>query len=184
MKNNPNPTPTRAFTKPAAKEERLHRMSVKSSTLAIGAATLTALAAGAYLYSSSSSSSSSSAADEPISEEDLMPADECAKLFVMMIQKMKLQLNKLGQMIQQIQASGQQIPQEQLQAWLLSEYEKGVLSTQKEIMDSEDVDEEDWQASTMYHLKNGTSSALTDAVKEFKLMYRQIGGEEEKRPSW
>ena len=80
-------------------------------------------------------------------------------------------------MLQQIQASGQQVSEQQLQMWLLQQYESSVLSNQARIFKDHNLEESDVrEAVDVYYNSSSPNPAVVKSISKFKGLYKSIGG--------
>eukprot|EP00518_Triparma_eleuthera_P003685 CAMPEP_0182464858 /NCGR_PEP_ID=MMETSP1319-20130603/8870_1 /TAXON_ID=172717 /ORGANISM="Bolidomonas pacifica, Strain RCC208" /LENGTH=252 /DNA_ID=CAMNT_0024664527 /DNA_START=167 /DNA_END=922 /DNA_ORIENTATION=- len=136
---------------------------------------LFALASVGLTYALLSSPSSSSSSSNDGDDEPALTPEQCAKMFNELTANLNQHLNKLGSTLQQIQQSQPNIPQSSLQAWLLSEYEKGVSTFTSQLCSASAVSPDDFEDSTMLHLSS-SNDEVTAAVSTFRDLYRKVGG--------
>jgi hypothetical protein len=94
----------------------------------LGVAAATIVVASHIISARSSSSSSPGEVTEATVEASVVVA-----VFRDLNSEMQMNVQKLVQMIQQIQQSGQQIPEAQIQAWVVGEYEKALVGAQEKV---------------------------------------------------
>lgn len=152
-------------------------MAPSSSTVLIGSALVLAAAAAAMQFSGSSSSSREIAEiDED--ESDFITADEVCRIFDRLFLEMQAVLAQLSQQIQQIQMSGQQIPERQLRQLLRGEFERALGIKQKVILEEFDMDEDCLEEATWEFLeKEEEYPKVKKAVERFQKLWENVSGE-------
>ncbi|GMI24622.1 hypothetical protein TrCOL_g7193 [Triparma columacea] len=141
-----------------------------SKSMILGVAAATIVVASHIISARSSSSSSPGEVTEATVEASVVVA-----VFRDLNSEMQMNVQKLVQMIQQIQQSGQQIPEAQIQAWVVGEYEKALVGAQEKIFAKHSVDEDDLSDSVSYYLTSSHPD-VTKAVHQFKQLYKSVGG--------
>jgi hypothetical protein len=122
--------------------------------LAVSALATAVLAA---TYFSLSSKPATSIGD--LSEDDLgCSVDEIVSMFEEMHTSMRACVERLMKMIQQIKAQGMQIPEEQLAAHLVGEYEKELAGVEETVYGKYGVDREDFEEAVSWYMENKVRS--------------------------
>lgn len=163
-------------------------MSPSSSTTLIavaGSALLVAAAAAAPIFLNRSSqqdktTKSSAEIDEidDIDDEDVITPEDVTKIFDALFVHMQGVLSQLGQQIQQIQMSGQQIAEKQLRQILKSEFERALLAQQSKVFEENDVDEDCLEEATWEFLaKPDEYPQVKKSVERFQKLYENVTGE-------
>ena len=110
-------------------------------------------------------------------EECIQPAD-VANVFDDLFLHMQSVLSQLSQQIQQIQMSGQMIPEPQLRQLLKAEFERSLKAKQTEIFEKHDVDEDCLREATWEFLEmEEDHPKVKKSVERFQKLYEQISGE-------
>mmetsp|Transcript_3352 Transcript_3352/g.9597 ORF Transcript_3352/g.9597 Transcript_3352/m.9597 type:complete len:281 (-) Transcript_3352:70-912(-) len=150
-----------------------------SSTVLVGSALVLAAAAAAYQFSSSSASKDAEITDiDEMNEDEFITADEVVKIFDRLFLEMQAVLAQLSQQVQQIQMSGQQIPEKQLRMLLRGEFERALGIKQKVILDEYDMDEECLEEATWEFLeKEEEYPKVKKAVERFQKLWENVSGE-------
>jgi hypothetical protein len=147
-----------------------------SSSVLVGSALVLAAAAAAFQYSLPSKSAGLTEIDEDAA--DFITADEVVKIFDRLFLEMQAVLAQLSQQIQQIQMSGQQIPEKQLRMLLRGEFERALAIKQKVILDEFDMDEDCLEEATWEFLeKEEESPKVKKAVERFQKLWENVSGE-------
>ena len=92
--------------------------------------------------------------DDEMNEEDFITPEEVTKVFDRLFMELQAVFSQLMQQIQQIQMSGQRIPEAQLQALLKAELERALVSRQKMVLDEYDMDYECLEQATWEFLED------------------------------
>lgn len=155
-------------------------MAPSSSTLLLGSALVVAAAAATIQFSSSASSSKSTeiAEIDDMGEGDFITADEVCKIFDRLFLEMQAVLAQLSQQVQQIQMSGQQIPERQLRQLLKGEFERALGVKQKMILEEYDMDEDCLEEATWEFFDNEDEyPKVKKAVVRFQRLWENVSGE-------
>lgn len=155
-------------------------MSTMSSKVLIGSALLVvAAAASNYMTSSSSRLDGSRDLVEIDDEEgDFITADEVVKVFDRLFLEMQAVLAQLSQTVQQIQMSGQVIPEKQLRQLLKSEYERALSVKQKQALEEADMDYDCFEEATWEFLDNEAEyPKVKKSVERFQKLWENVSGE-------
>jgi len=142
---------------------------------AAGSAALLLAARRAYQGISQTTSSESAQAD--VDPSDCIQADDVIAIFDELFAHMQGVLAQLSQQIQQIQMSGQMIPEKQLREILKAEFERGLLAKQAVVFEKHDVDEECLRGATFEMLDNAEQfPKVKRAVERFQVLYENVTG--------
>lgn len=135
-----------------------------------------AAAAAAFQFSSPTKSREITEIDEDVA--DFITADEVVKIFDRLFLEMQAVLAQLSQQIQQIQMSGQQIPEKQLRMLLRGEFERALGIKQKVILEEYDMDEDCLEEATWEFLeKEEENPKVKKAVERFQKLWENVSGE-------
>lgn len=147
------------------------------STVLVGSALVLAAAAAAYQFSSSTSKSTE--LDEIAEDEgDFITADEVVRIFDRLFLEMQAVLAQLSQQVQQIQMSGQHIPEKQLRMLLRGEFERALGIKQNMILQEFDMDEDCLEEATWEFLEKGQEhEKVKKAVERFQKLWENVSGE-------
>lgn len=152
-------------------------MSSSTSSVLFGSAFLIAAAAATALYSSQSSSGDIAEIDD-MNEADFITSDEVTKIFERLFIEMQGVLAQLSQTVQQIQMSGQHIPEQQLRQLLKSEFERALMAKQQQILEEYDMDEDCLEEATWEFLENEEEHPkVKKAVERFQKLWENVSGE-------
>lgn len=147
-------------------------MAPSSSTVLLGSALLVAAAA----YYSSKGNDSREITE--IDDEDFITEADVCKIFDRLFLEMQAVLAQLSQQIQQIQMSGQQIPERQLRGLLKGEFERTLAIKQQQVLDEFDIDESCLEEATWEFLeKEEEFPKVKAAVERFQRLWENISGE-------
>ena len=156
-----------------------------SNALLLAAGGALVVAAGAYFVKSGQSPSSVTSREladlDDIDDHDsgdcITEADVCA-VFDQLFVHMQSVLAQLSQQIQQIQMSGQQIPEAQLRQLLRQEFERALTAAQSQIFEENDMDEDCLQEATWEFLSEPDKyPKAKKAVERFQKLYENVTGE-------
>jgi hypothetical protein len=152
-------------------------MPSSSSSVLLGSALLVAAAAAATTFMKSKPKSREIAEiDED--EGDFISAEEVCKIFDRLFLEMQAVLAQLSHQIQQIQQSGQVIPEKQLRQLLKAEFERALGVKQKEVLEEYDMDEDCLEEATWEFLeKPEEHSKVKKAVERFQKLWENVSGE-------
>lgn len=147
------------------------------STVLVGSALVLAAAAAAYQFSSSTSKSME-LAEIAEDEGDFITADEVVRIFDRLFLEMQAVLAQLSQQVQQIQMSGQHIPEKQLRMLLRGEFERALGIKQNMILQEFDMDEDCLEEATWEFLEKGEENEkVKKAVERFQKLWENVSGE-------
>jgi hypothetical protein len=141
--------------------------------LMAGCSALLVAAAASRLLSSSSSPSSKEYSE---AEVEVITADDVCKIFDRLFMEMQSVLASLSQQVQQIQMSGQHIPEAQLRQILTSEFERALLAKQAKIFQEFDVDA-DCLEEAVWEFMQEQHANVVKSVERFQRLYENISGE-------
>jgi hypothetical protein len=147
-----------------------------SSSVLVGSALVLAAAAAAFQFSSPTKSTALTEIDEDAA--DFITADEVVKIFDRLFLEMQAVLAQLSQQIQQIQMSGQQIPEKQLRMLLRGEFERALGVKQNVILDEYDMDEDCLEEATWEFLEKDVEyPKVKKSVERFQKLWENVSGE-------
>ena len=154
-------------------------MPSSSSTVLLGAGLLVAAAA---LYTSKSRSSSRGITDiddeDEFAEGDFITEDDVVKIFDRLFLEMQGVLATLSQQVQQIQQSGQVIPEKQLRQLLKAEFERALAVKQQQILEDFDLDEDCLEEATWEFIQKGDEHPkVKKTVERFQKLWENVSGE-------
>jgi hypothetical protein len=153
------------------------KMPSSSSTALIGSALLVAAAAATTFYSSKSSTKNIAEIEEN-EDGDFITAEEVCKIFDRLFIEMQAVLAQLSQQVQQIQMSGQVIPEKQLRQLLKGEYERALTMKQQQVFEDFDVDEDCLEEATWEFLEKGEEyPGVKRTVERFQKLWENVSGE-------
>ncbi|KAL7492182.1 hypothetical protein ACHAWT_001375 [Skeletonema menzelii] len=159
-------------------------MPSSTTTLAAVAAGCTLLAYGASRLTSSSKKASTDVAltdldDEILSEEDCISAEDVVAIFDKLFLTMQNVVVQLSQQVQQIQMSGQMIPEAQLRGLLKAEFERALVACQAQVYEENDVDADCLEEATWEFMEEADKyPKVKRAVERFQKLYESISGED------
>lgn len=154
-----------------------------AATVAAVAAGCSILAYGASRLSKSSSSQQSkhdlAELDEIIDEDDCITPDDVVAIFDKLFMVMQQIVLQLSQQVQQIQMSGQVIPEKQLRQLLKGEFDRALLAHQTQVFEEQDVDADCLEEATWEFMENPEDHPkVKRAVERFQKLYESISGED------
>ena len=148
------------------------------STVLVGSAIVLAAAAAAYQFSSSPSTSREITDVDDEDDGDFITADEVVRIFDRLFLEMQAVLAQLSQQVQQIQMSGQHIPEKQLRMLLRGEFERALGIKQSMILQEFDIDEDCLEEATWEFLeKEEENEKVKKAVERFQKLWENVSGE-------
>jgi hypothetical protein len=137
-------------------------------------------AAAAVLFPSSSRSNTSNfieEIDEEPQDEFISERDVC-QIFDRLFVEMQNVLGQIGQQIQQIQMTGQQIPEAQLRQLLRGEFERALVEKQKSVFEANDVDQDCLEEATWEFLDQPEKyPEARKSVERFQKLWENVSGE-------
>eukprot|EP00980_Cylindrotheca_fusiformis_P000714 scaffold168_cov124-Cylindrotheca_fusiformis.AAC.14 len=153
-------------------------MSSSTSAVFVGSALLVAAAAASTLFSSPSSPGTLTDIDDEMDSADFITSEEVTKIFDRLFLEMQGVLAQLSQTVQQIQMSGQVIPEKQLRQLLKTEFERALVAKQKLILEEYDIDEDCMEEATWEFLENEEEHPkVKKAVERFQKLWENVSGE-------
>lgn len=115
--------------------------------------------------------------DVPSEKEFITPEDVC-KVFDTIFMQMQNAVAQLTQYIQQVQMAGKQIPEEQLQMMLKTEFENILSKVQAKVFEEVDVDEDCIEEATWEFMAEPEKyPKVVKAVERFQRLYERISGQ-------
>jgi hypothetical protein len=152
--------------------------SSSSTKLLIGSAALLVAAAAAPYFMNKSSSHGLEEIDEEDEHQDFITEEDVCKVFDRLFMEMQAVLAQLSQTIQQIQMSGQVIPEKQLRQILKAEYERALLVKQKQALEEADMDYDCFEEATWEFLdKEEEHPKVKKSVERFQKLWENVSGE-------
>jgi len=158
-------------------------MSSSTPKILIGSALLLAAAAATSYISSKNSSSESSRElveidDEVLEGEVFITGDDVCKVFDRLFMEMQAVLAQLSHTVQQIQQSGQVIPEQQLRQLLITEYERALTVKTKQALDEADMDDDCFEEATWEFLdQENEYPKVKKSVERFQKLWENVSGE-------
>lgn len=159
-------------------------MSSSTPKILIGSALLLAAAAATSYISSKNSSSDESSRelveidDEVLEGEVFITGDDVCKVFDRLFMEMQAVLAQLSHTVQQIQQSGQVIPEQQLRQLLITEYERALTVKTKQALDEADMDDDCFEEATWEFLdKEDEYPKVKKSVERFQKLWENVSGE-------
>jgi hypothetical protein len=120
----------------------------------------------------------SAEAEEQLSPEECIQPADVVNVFDDLFLHMQSVLAQLSQQIQQIQMSGQMIPEPQLRQLLKAEFERSLTAKQAVIFEKHDVDEDCLREATWEFMeKEEEYPKVKKVVERFQKLYEQVTGE-------
>ncbi|KAL3943324.1 MAG: hypothetical protein SGBAC_002607 [Bacillariaceae sp.] len=152
--------------------------SSSTSAVLVGSALLVAAAAATSLYGRADSTNTIKDIEDEFDESELITADEVAKIFDRLFLEMQGVLAQLSQMVQQIQMSGQVIPEQQLRMMLKAEFERALTAKQTLILEEYDMDYDCLEEATWEFVeKEEEFPKVKKAVERFQKLWENVSGE-------
>ena len=148
--------------------------------------TITALAATAAIlaYSATHLTKTTAATSTDlteIDEDDLITPEDVTSIFDKLFMQMQQVVLQLSQQVQQIQMSGQVIPEKQLRQLLKSEFERALGQLQAQVFEEADVDADCLEEATWEFMEDGERyPKVKRAVERFQALYESVSGVEVK----
>mmetsp|Transcript_11271 Transcript_11271/g.32501 ORF Transcript_11271/g.32501 Transcript_11271/m.32501 type:complete len:282 (+) Transcript_11271:181-1026(+) len=154
-------------------------MSASTSKMLIGSALLVAaVAAKSFLSSDPPESHELAEIDEDYNEGDFITGDDVCKVFDRLFMEMQAVLAQLSHTVQQIQMSGQVIPEQQLRQLLITEYQRALAAKQQQALDEADMDYDCFEEATWEFLeKEDEYPKVKKSVERFQKLWENISGE-------
>ncbi|CAJ1966850.1 unnamed protein product [Cylindrotheca closterium] len=155
-------------------------MSSSTSAVLVGSALLVAAAAASSLYSSKADSTSTikDIDDDEYDESELITSEEVTKIFDRLFLEMQGVLAQLSQMVQQIQMSGQVIPEKQLRMMIKAEFERALAAKQTLVLEEYDMDYDCLEEATWEFMeKEEEFPKVKKSVERFQKLWENVSGE-------
>lgn len=115
---------------------------------------------------------------DEIDDEDCITPDEVVAIFDKLFMTMQQVVLQLSQQVQQIQMSGQVIPEKQLRQLLKGEFERALTSCQADVFEDNDVDAECLEEATWEFMESPDEyPKVKRAVERFQKLYDSISGD-------
>ena len=151
----------------------------RSTKLMIGSALIaTAIAAKSLMSSESSSDSQELAEIDEMEEGDYITGEDVCKVFDRLFMEMQAVLAQLSHTVQQIQMSGQVIPEKQLRQLLITEYERALTVKQQQALEEADMDYDCFEEATWEFLeKEDEYPKVKKSVERFQKLWENVSGE-------
>jgi hypothetical protein len=151
-------------------------MAPSSTSLAlIAGSALLATAAASKYFSSSSKDRSIQELDEDV---EVITEDDVCKIFERLFLEMNNVLAQLSQQIQQVQMSGQHIPEAQIRQILKGEFERALMARQGAVFEDFGVDADCLeQAVWEFMADEKEHSKVVKSVERFQKLYENVSGE-------
>ncbi len=146
----------------------------------IGSALIAAAVVAKSLLSSSDEAPSQELAeiDDDLEEGDYITGDDVAKVFDRLFMEMQAVLAQLSHTVQQIQMSGQVIPEKQLRQLLITEYERALTVKQQQALNEADIDYDCFEEATWEFLeKEDEYPKVKKSVERFQKLWENVSGE-------
>jgi len=149
-----------------------------SSTNALLMASSVVLVAAAAQFFATDSKERGSTGATGITEEELITEELLVKIFDRLFIEMQMVLQQLSHQIQQLQSTGQIIPEAQLRKILTSEYERALMDRQVKIFEDHDVDADCIEEATWEFMKDEEKFPKAKrAIERFQKLYESVSGE-------
>jgi len=154
-------------------------MTPSSTSLALMAGSaLLATAAASQYFSSSSKDRSLGDIDDLEEDIDCITEDDVCKIFERLFLEMQNVLAQLSQQIQQIQMSGQHIPEGQLRQFLKQEFERALVARQATVFEEFGVDADCLEEAVWEFMADqGEYPKAVKSVERFQKLYENVSGE-------
>eukprot|EP00531_Pseudo-nitzschia_arenysensis_P004687 CAMPEP_0116133996 /NCGR_PEP_ID=MMETSP0329-20121206/10411_1 /TAXON_ID=697910 /ORGANISM="Pseudo-nitzschia arenysensis, Strain B593" /LENGTH=281 /DNA_ID=CAMNT_0003628679 /DNA_START=89 /DNA_END=937 /DNA_ORIENTATION=+ len=154
---------------------------MSTSKLLIGSALIAAAVAAKSLLSSSDDKAPSQELveiDDDLAEGDYITGDDVVKIFDRLFMEMQAVLAQLSHTVQQIQMSGQVIPEKQLRQLLITEYERALTVKQQQALEAADMDYDCFEEATWEFLeKEDEYPKVKKSVERFQKLWENVSGE-------
>lgn len=109
-------------------------------------------------------------------DEDLIDEDLVCKVFDRLFLEMQAVVVQLSQQVQQLQMTGQHIPEAQLRKILTAEFERALVARQAMVFEDHDVDANCLEEATWEFVAN-EEPRVVRAVERFQQLYEGISGQ-------
>lgn len=147
--------------------------STTSMVLMAGSALLATAAASQFFSSSSKDRSIVEIEDDDV---EYITQDDVCKIFERLFLEMQGVMAQLSQQVQQIQMSGQQIPEAHLRELLKREFENALTVKQGMVFEEFGVDA-DCLEEAVWEFMNEEDKKVVKAVERFQKLYENVSGE-------
>lgn len=141
-----------------------------SSMILVAGSALLVAAAASRLFPSSNERSKE--------EVEVITEDDVCKIFDRLFMEMQSVLASLSQQVQQIQMSGQRIPEAQLRQVLVGEFERALVARQAVLFEEFNVDADCLEVAVWEFMEQGEEHAsVVKSVERFQRLYENVSGE-------
>ncbi|KAL3806067.1 hypothetical protein ACHAXA_011709 [Cyclostephanos tholiformis] len=111
--------------------------------------------------------------------EDFIAPDDVVTVFDKLFMTMQQVIMQLSQQVQQIQMSGQVIPERQLRQLLKAEFERALIACQDKVFEDNNVDADCLEEATWEFMERPEQyPKVKRAVERFQKLYESISGED------
>jgi len=151
-----------------------------STKLLIASALVVATAAAKSYMSNQTSCDSQELVEinDDNDDGDFITGDDVCKVFDRLFMEMQAVLAQLSHTVQQIQMSGQVIPEKQLRQLLITEYERALTVKQQQALDEADMDYDCFEEATWELLeKEEEHPKVKKSVERFQKLWENVSGE-------
>mmetsp|Transcript_16435 Transcript_16435/g.24852 ORF Transcript_16435/g.24852 Transcript_16435/m.24852 type:complete len:275 (+) Transcript_16435:146-970(+) len=153
-------------------------MAPSSTSVFLMASSVVLVAAAAQFFPGSSSRQHAGGATDITEEDEIITEELLVKIFDRLFLEMQMVLQQLSQHVQQIQSTGQMIPESQLRKILTSEYERALMDRQSKIFEDHDVDADCIEEATWEFMEDEERYPKAKrAVERFQKLYESVSGE-------
>mmetsp|Transcript_19544 Transcript_19544/g.27627 ORF Transcript_19544/g.27627 Transcript_19544/m.27627 type:complete len:284 (-) Transcript_19544:3651-4502(-) len=152
-------------------------MSPSSSSVLLMASAALLVGAATMFGSKRSSTETTTDLVELDESECITPEDVC-QIFDNLFLEMQQVLAQLSQQVQQIQMSGQTIPEAQLRQLIKAEFQRALVTKQTAVFEEYDVDEECLEEATWEFMnQSDVYPKVKRTVERFQKLYENVSGE-------
>lgn len=114
--------------------------------------------------------------DDP---EDCIAPDDVVAVFDKLFMSMQQVVMQLSQQVQQIEMSGQKIPEKQLRQLLKAEFDRALVACQEQVFEDNDVDAVCLEEATWEFMERPEEfPKVKRAVERFQKLYESVSGED------
>jgi len=114
--------------------------------------------------------------DDP---EDCIAPDDVVAVFDKLFMSMQQVVMQLSQQVQQIEMSGQKIPEKQLRQLLKAEFDRALVACQEQVFEDNDVDADCLEEATWEFMERPEEyPKVKRAVERFQKLYESVSGED------
>jgi hypothetical protein len=111
--------------------------------------------------------------------EDCIAPDDVVAVFDKLFLTMQQKVMQLSQQVQQIEMSGQKIPEKQLRQLLKAEFERALVACQEQVFEDNDVDADCLEEATWEFMERPEEyPKVKRAVERFQKLYESVSGED------